>query len=135
MKIVTTNDVPDAPPLPRSKGHTLVLLGERPTSWNDYWAGKHWTKRKAETDRVHQVVRSVLTGEETPYDVPVNIRIIAYFDHHPLDASNICEKPFEDALKGWLIVDDSPKYVASMTKVPRIDKDNPRVEIEIREVE
>lgn len=110
---------------------TIVLPGERPASWNWYYGGTHWTKRKAEVDRVHQIVRSALTGNEIPYHQPVDIEVIAYFDVRPLDASNITGKLYEDALKGWLIVDDSPRYVRSMKTVSLIDKTNPRVEIVI----
>jgi Holliday junction resolvase RusA-like endonuclease len=113
--------------------HKLILPGERPMSWNKMYAGSHWSKRMAEVMRVGFVIRSQLAGDEQPYTVPVDIRITAYFDTKPLDASNIAAKLYEDALKDWLLVDDTPAYVASMTTASRIDKDNPRVEIEIRE--
>jgi hypothetical protein len=41
---------------------------------------------------------------------------------------------YEDGLIGWLIKDDKPEFVRSMTTVSLIDRKNPRVEIEIREV-
>ena len=75
-----------------------------------------------------------MTGEEQMFDVLVDITITAYFDKRPLDASNICAKLYEDAIKGWLIVDDSPKYVRSVRTVSEIDKQRPRVEIEVAEV-
>lgn len=110
---------------------TITLHGERPLSCNAYYAGMHWAKRKAEADRVHRLVRAALTGYETPYSQPVDIEVIAYFDKRPLDASNVFAKVYEDAIKGWLIVDDSPKYVRSVKTVSLIDKFNPRVEIVI----
>jgi len=113
----------------------LVLMDERPISLNKFYSGDHWAKRAAEVKRVKGLMRSVLTGEETPYQALVNIRVTAFFDKRPLDSSNIAAKLYEDALKGWLIVDDTLRYVASMTTASRIDKDRPRVEIEIAEVE
>jgi hypothetical protein len=107
----------------------IVLPGERPCSWNKFNTGVHWTKRKKEVDRVHMVVRAALTGDETPYTHPVDIQFVAYFDKRPLDASNIYVKPYEDALKGWLIVDDSPKYVRSVKALSAISRQNPRMEI------
>jgi hypothetical protein len=111
----------------------IVLPGERPQSWNRFNSGVHWTKRKREVDRVHMVVRAALTGDETPYTYPVDIQFVAYFDKRPLDASNLYLKPYEDALKGWLIVDDSPKYVRSVQSISLVDKDNPRMEIVIQD--
>jgi Holliday junction resolvase RusA-like endonuclease len=104
-------------------------------SWNKMYAGSHWSKRMAEVMRVGFVIRSQLAGDEQPYTVPVDITITAYFDSKPLDASNIAAKLYEDALKDWLLVDDTPAYVSSMTTASRMDKDNPRVEIEIREAQ
>jgi len=113
----------------------IVLPGERPQSWNLYYAGSHWSKRKSEADRVHKVVRAALTGDETPYEKPVDIWVYAYFDKKPLDSSNVCVKFYEDSLKGWLIEDDSPRYVRGVHAMSLIDKKNPRVEIVILESE
>lgn len=109
----------------------IVLKGERPTSLNQWYSGKHWTVRKREADRVHALVREQLVDCKM-YNVPVNIRITAYFASRPQDASNIVSKIYEDGLVGHVLVDDGPKYVASMTTESRIDKKNPRVEIEVK---
>lgn len=101
-------------------------------SWNKFYSGMHWSKRKAEADRVHLLVRSAIDPNWPMFEAPVEIRITAYFDSRPTDASNICGKIFEDGLVGWLIKDDSPEYVKSFTTASRIDPDNPRVEIEIK---
>jgi hypothetical protein len=112
---------------------TIVLPGERPTSWNRYYSGAHWSKRRDEVDRVRQVVRAALTGDETPYQFAVKIIITAYFDKHPLDCDNLAAKLYIDALKGWLILDDTMQCVKAVTTRSLIDKQNPRVEIAILE--
>lgn len=112
----------------------LVIPGLRPPSWNDLYAGQHWSKRKEMADKIHLLVRAALDPDEPCFEGRVDIEVRAYFDKSPQDASNICSKLMEDGLLGHLIVDDSPRYVRSMRTVSEVDKLNPRVEIEIAEV-
>ncbi len=109
----------------------ITLEGERPLSWNKYWSGMHWAKRKAEADRVHWLVRSQLSPDCQPASQPVRLSFTVYFRGNQQDASNICIKPYEDALIGWIINDDSPAYVSSVTIASRKDNNRPRMEIEI----
>jgi len=112
----------------------LVLPDEKPKSWNEYWSGVHWTKRKRERDRIHLVVRSVIDPNKAKiYDVPVRININAYFKDKrvQLDAGNIANKAYIDALEGWFIVNDKPEYVRFVQTGSFIDRENPRIEIEI----
>ena len=106
------------------------------------YAGQHWSKRAEEAQRVHFLVKNSprIVGEgESVYALkknptfpgPVAISITAYFKGRQLDADNICAKLYVDGLKGWLLQDDSPEYVKSVTTCSMKDKDNPRVEIEI----
>jgi len=122
----------------------ITLEGEKPMSWNTLYSGQHWSHRAAEAQRVHTMVkyaRRSVAGSEQVYalrDNPtfpssVDITITAYFKNRPLDADNIASKFYIDGLKGWLIKDDSPEYVRSVTTVSKIDNENPRVEIEIEE--
>ncbi len=113
----------------------IVLKDERPLSLNKFWAGVHWSKRKEYADRVHLLVRAAIDPKEISiFTEPVNITITAYFDKRPLDCSNVLGKPYEDALIGWVIENDSPKYVSSFTTKSRIDKENPRLEILIEPI-
>jgi hypothetical protein len=90
----------------------------------------HWTARKAEADRVHLLVRSVIDPDTVKiFDGPVDIEMVVYFKNRPMDASNILVKTYEDGLIGWVIQDDSPKYVRSVKTVSLVDKENPRIEI------
>lgn len=115
----------------------LTLLDEQPISWNKMYSGQHWSKRKEEVDRVHLAVRGEIDPNWPMFDMPVHITVTAYFKNKSvqLDASNVAAKLYEDGLIDWLIEDDSPQYVRSMTTVSLLDRDNPRVEIEIKEIE
>ncbi len=113
---------------------TLVLLGEKPKSWNEYWSGVHWTKRKKERDRVHWLVRSVIDPDKAKiFDSPVHIYIYAYFKdkREQLDSPNIVNKPYIDALEGWYIVNDKPEHVPIVSTSSLLDRENPRLEIKI----
>jgi hypothetical protein len=113
----------------------LNLKGERPDSWNGYWAGMHWTKRKAARDRVHMVVREQIDPDKAKiFDVPVHITIITYFKNRPKDAPNVCTKPYIDALIGWYIEDDDIKHLPKVTSEAYIDKRSPRMIIEIEPI-
>jgi Holliday junction resolvase RusA-like endonuclease len=117
---------------------TIVLSGERSPSVNEYYSTPHWAKRNKIAQTVHQTVQNRLRemgiGPGETCNNRVSITVIGYFDKRPLDASNISLKLYEDALKGWLIEDDSPKYVEAVTAVSKVDKANPRVEIILTEV-
>lgn len=111
------------------------------------YSGVHWSKRKAEADRVHQLVKYSqatlqLAGGASivvpvyrleQFDLLVDIQVTAYFDKRPLDADNICSKLYIDALKGFVLINDTPKYLRSVTTRSVTDKENPRLEIEIKE--
>jgi len=118
---------------------TIVLPGERSPSVNEYYSTPHWSKRNAIARRIHETVQNRLRqmgiGPGETCNNRVSITVVGYFDKRPLDASNISAKMYEDSLKGWLIEDDSPKYVEAITAVSRVDKSNPRVEIILTEVE
>ena len=112
----------------------IVLQGERPISWNEFYAGVHWSKRKEEADRVHMLVKCVLiNAREVIITDMVDIHVTAYFKNRPQDPDNICVKPYIDGLIGNVIEDDTREFVRIVSSQSEIDKDNPRVEIEIVE--
>lgn len=112
----------------------ITLPNERPISWNAFYSGKHWTKRKAEKDRVHAAVLTALEGMPTdgwPIRQCVGIEIIAYLKNRPMDVDNICTKLYVDAIKGIVIPDDNMQYVETVIPRVRIDIVNPRTVIRI----
>ena len=121
----------------------IVLEGERPISWNKFYAGMHWSVRKDEADRVHQLVWATLHEfDDMPYEYSnfmfterVDIHVTVYFKNRPQDPDNICSKLYIDGLIGNAIENDTRQFVRKVTVQSEIDKDNPRLEIEIRGVE
>ena len=117
----------------------IILEGERPWSWNKMYAGVHWSERKAEADRVHMLMFSKYLNMRDDQDqLPelterVDIHITAYFKNKPQDPDNICSKMYIDGLIGTLIADDTREYVRKVTVQSEVDKENPRVEIEVTE--
>lgn len=63
----------------------------------------------------------------------VEIEVVAFFNKYPLDADNICAKLYVDGMIGRVIGNDSYKFVLSVKTETRIDRDNPRMVITIRE--
>jgi len=108
----------------------IVLHDERPVSWNKFYSGKHWRVRAREAERVHQLVRSAIDPGEDTFLLPVHIAITVYFDQRPYDACNIPAKLYIDGLKNWWLLDDDMRYVRSVTTIPKLDRDHPRVVIE-----
>lgn len=116
----------------------LTLEGEQPISWNKMYSGSlHWNERREEAARVHLAVRVALDPDWVMFDKLVEIEMRVYFANRrlQLDWANIPAKIYEDGLIGWLIKNDSPKYVRGGRVLSLLDRQNPRVEIEIREVE
>ena len=117
----------------------IVLLDERPISWNKFYAGMHWSARKYEADRVHDLVKYTLLAdyEENIWLLPyrVDIHITVYFKNRPQDPDNICSKLYIDGLIGNVIENDTRQFVRKVTVQSEIDRENPRLEIKIGEVE
>jgi hypothetical protein len=110
----------------------IVLEGERPISTNDYYTGKHWSVRSAETNRVKLLMREQIDPNTVRmFDGRVDITMTAYFKGNTQDSGNVSSKPYIDALIGWYIGDDSIQYVRRVSTESRKDNDSPRVEIEI----
>lgn len=89
---------------------TITIPDTRAPSWNDFWAGRHWSKRRAEAERMALLVRAAVDIDAcTVYTVPVAVTVTATYKSRPVDCENICVKPATDALIGLLLVDDDPR--------------------------
>jgi len=80
-------------------------------------------------------VRAALDPELPGVPIPVDIEVDCYFDSRAQDSDNILAKPMIDALKGWLIPDDTHEIVHRVTVASHRDKDNPRVVIRVISLE
>ncbi len=113
----------------------IVIPQHRGPSWNDFYSGGHWSKRKAAKDEAQQLVRAYLDPNVDMFNVPVDIFVTVYFSSRPQDSDNICDKLFIDALKGRIIPEDDKRFVRWAATQAAEDKSNPRVEIEVIPVE
>lgn len=111
---------------------TIVLPGERCVSWNTMYAGRHWSWRSKEKERVKSLVQAHLPVGASPYKQPVDIEVVVFFKNRPIDSDNICDKFYIDAVKSRLIFEDDNRYVKRVTTWSRIDKDNPRLVIVVK---
>ena len=99
-------------------------------SLNKYYSGIHWKIRQKDADYIHALVIHELKMEgvpEVPFKKPVEMH---YYFNDRLDLSNhgAVVKMIEDALKGWVLIDDSRKYVKKITQ-EFWDKDFIKVEV------
>jgi hypothetical protein len=80
---------------------------------NAIYAGKHWAKRREDSQYWHSTVKTCLIQQNVPQRVSVKPVTISFFWNDRLDCSNhaYIGKMIEDALKGWVIQDDSRQYV------------------------
>lgn len=113
----------------------LVLESERPPSWNTFYAGTHWTLRKAAAERIHAAVRAAIDPDHASiFPGLVDVTVAAFFACQPQDADNVAAKPYIDGLKGWYLADDDGQYVRSVTTTTAEDPQAPRVVITIKAV-
>lgn len=84
---------------------------------NSIYAGKHWAQRKKDSDYWHMLVKACLRNQSIKREVYTKPVEMSFFWNDRLDISNhaYMAKMIEDSLKGYLIVDDSKKYVRKHT--------------------
>jgi Holliday junction resolvase RusA-like endonuclease len=112
----------------------IVLINERPQSWN-VLKRLHWRKWQNEVERCKWLILEAVGFDSQPVNGRVRITVTAYYKNRPHDASNIPLKLYEDGLvAAGVLTDDSPVFVDETVTRSRVDKQRPRVEIEIETV-
>lgn len=117
----------------------VVLLDERPYSWNKFYSGRHWSSRNEYAKAVHLLtlaaVREQLPPDFVQFNELVCITVRAYFKSRPIDPDNIMSKVYIDGLvDAGVIKDDSMQYVGRVILESHIDKHQPRVEIVVEDM-
>ena len=84
---------------------------------NAYYAGKHYQQRKRDAQELHALTWAALKKARVKKQMvrwPVEVRF--YWDDH-LDCDNhaVIGKAVVDALKGWVLPDDSPRWVRKVS--------------------
>ncbi len=101
---------------------------------NKIYSGIHWGTRKAIVDKYHKALLNCGIKISRDKDRSKSIITTFYFKNRPLDCSNcfFMAKCCEDGLvRAGILIGDSPKYVKSFTCISKLDKNNPRIEIEL----
>ena len=84
---------------------------------NAIYAGKHWSRRKQDSEYWHMIVAGELRKQgiaKQPAEAPVSIRF-CWNDRLDLDNHAYMRKMIIDALKGWVIKDDDRRYISAIT--------------------
>lgn len=100
---------------------------------NSIYAGKHWSKRKEDKEYWYWLIKSELAKQSVPAKIFEKAVCITFHWNDGLDCSNhaYIAKMIEDCLKGYLIKDDSRRYVA---EIRHKFYDEPFITVEILEL-
>ena len=98
-------------PYPKTKSGMKQFCKE--FGMNALYSGKHWAQRREDAEYIHNTVHAELLKQKIPlrlFREPVSI---TFYWNDGMDCSNhaYIAKMIEDAIKGYLIRDDSRKYV------------------------
>lgn len=113
----------------------LIISIPKKVTANKIYSGMHWGSRKSIVDKYHKAIKDSKVKIPKDRDIVKDLIITFYFENRPLDCSNcfFMAKCCEDGLvKMGVLIDDSPKYVRSVTCISKIDKNAPRIEIELK---
>ena len=98
---------------------------------NAYYAGKSWPERKRDAEELHLIARAAMHRAGIKPGVissPAQVRFY-WADGMDIDNHAVLGKAIVDAMKGYLLADDGPKYVRKVSH-EFWDGDCIRVEVE-----
>lgn len=101
---------------------------------NAFYAGKHWAKRKKDAEELHNLALWSMksAGIKKQFAVkPVEIRFF-WDDRMDIDNHAALGKAFVDAMKGYILPDDSPRW---FRKVTHEFWDGGKIRVEVEELE
>lgn len=102
-------------------------------SLNAYWSGKPYKARAADARDIHTMTILALIQrriKKEPFKSPVEI-MFRWDDGLDIDNHAALGKMITDALKGWVIVDDGPRWVRRVTHE---FWDQGKIGVEVREL-
>ena len=99
------------------KGSKAKTIWNRRFGLNAYYAGKSWPERKRDAEELHMIARAAMHRagiRPVMLRRPVEVR---FYWADGLDADNhaVLGKAFVDAMKGYILTDDGPKYVRKVS--------------------
>ena len=80
---------------------------------NAYYSGKHYQARKRDAEELHWIARAAMKKARIKKEfVPWPVEIIfRWNDGRDIDNHAVLGKAFVDAMKGYILPDDSRRYV------------------------
>ena len=99
---------------------------------NAYYAGKSWPERKRDAEELHMIARAAMHRAAIrpgAISSPAQVRFY-WADGLDIDNHAVLGKAIVDAMKGYLLADDGPKYVRKVSH-EFWDGDCIRVEVEV----
>lgn len=100
---------------------------------NAIYSGKFWRRRKEDSEYWHEIVKIQLMHQRIPRRLFQNPVCITFYWNDNMDCSNhaYIAKMIEDALKGYLLQDDSRQYVK---EIRHKFYDKPFITVELEEL-
>lgn len=101
---------------------------------NAFYAGKHWSQRKKDAEDLHSLALLSMRSagiEKKFVSKPVEIRFF-WDDRMDVDNHAALGKAFVDAMKGYILPDDSPRW---FRKVTHEFWDGGKIRVEVEELE
>jgi Holliday junction resolvase RusA-like endonuclease len=116
----------------------LILSGKWP-SLNEYIQAERSHRMKAAEMKRHYtdcVFYSAFNAKMQRVTKPVRVHFIWYSINRRMDTDNIrwCKPILDGLVKAGVLPNDSQSWVRELSDTFLVDKDNPRVEVEIEEV-
>ena len=99
---------------------------------NAYYAGKHWSARKRDAEELHWMTRSAMRRagvRQRMLQRPVEITF-RWDDRLDIDNHAVLGKAIVDGMKGYILQDDSRRYV---WRVCHEFWDGGEIQVEVRE--
>lgn len=113
---------------------TLPIQVNSKLSLNSIYGGLHWGIRRKQSQKIHEIVRLSMKSQNIPqkmFEKPVDINF-KWNSKLDLDNHGYIAKLIIDSLKGYLIQDDTRKYINRITHEYQKDKG---VRVKLKEVE
>lgn len=95
---------------------TIPLKVDSRLGLNQIYAGSHWSKRDKLAREIHTLTKQAMMAAGIPKrtaDKPVTVTL-CYNSRLDIDNHGYLAKMIVDGLKGWIITDDSKRYVTAI---------------------
>ena len=111
-----------------------ITINAIPPTINKYIGRTNIWQYQADKKKIHNLIKLSTIGLNPRYE-KVKMKITYYFkDKRRHDPSNYDKMLLDGLVQANIIEDDNYEVIKEFTTIGKVDKDNPRTEIEIEEV-